>query len=57
METQPLRVLITSAASNLAYSLIPIIGRGDVFGQHQKLALHLYDVDPSMEKVLLGKSH
>ena len=50
---QPIRVLVTGAAGQIAYSLIPIIARGDVFGQDQPLILHLLDI-PFMEKALTG---
>ena len=53
MAQQPIRVLVTGAAGQIAYSLIPIIARGDVFGQDQPLILHLLDI-PFMEKALTG---
>lgn len=54
--SQPLRVLITGAAGQIAYSLIPIIARGDVFGHEQPLILHLLDI-PFMEKALNGRTN
>lgn len=50
---QPIRVLITGAAGQIAYSLIPIVARGDVFGQDQPIIIHLLDI-PFMEKALTG---
>lgn len=52
----PIRVLVTGAAGQIAYSLIPIIARGDVFGHDQPLILHLLDI-PFMEKALNGTCH
>lgn len=43
---QPIRVLITGAAGQIAYSLIPIVARGDVFGPQQPIILHLLDIPP-----------
>lgn len=52
-EKSPLRVLITGSAGQIAYSLIPIVARGDVFGQDQPIILHLLDIPP-MKPVLDG---
>jgi malate dehydrogenase len=49
----PIRVLITGAAGQIAYSLIPIIAKGDVFGANQPVILHLLDIPP-MKGVLDG---
>lgn len=49
----PIRVLVTGAAGQIAYSLIPIIARGVVFGHDQPIILHLLDI-PFMEKALNG---
>lgn len=48
-----LRVLITGAAGQIGYSLIPIVARGDVFGHEQNVILHLLDIPP-MQSVLDG---
>ena len=53
MSKSPLRVLITGAAGQIAYSLIPLVCRGDVFGQDQPIILHLLDI-PFMEGVMNG---
>ena len=50
---EPLRVLITGAAGQIAYSLIPLVCRGDVFGADQPVILHLLDIPP-MEGVMKG---
>ncbi|XP_065212694.1 malate dehydrogenase, cytoplasmic isoform X2 [Planococcus citri] len=49
----PVRVLVTGAAGQIAYSLILQIGKGDVFGANQPVILHLLDIPPMM-KVLQG---
>lgn len=52
-QRQPIRVLITGAAGQIAYSLLYQIGKGDVFGHDQPLYLHLLDI-PQMMGVLEG---
>jgi len=49
----PLRVLITGAAGQIGYSLIPLVANGDVFGKSQPIILHLLDIQP-MAGVLNG---
>jgi len=44
----PLRVVITGAAGQIAYSLIYQVASGYVFGQDQPLILHLLDIAPMM---------
>lgn len=53
MSDKPIRVLLTGAAGQIAYSLIPIIAKGDVFGPNQPITLVLLDIPP-MEGVLKG---
>ncbi|RWS30514.1 malate dehydrogenase: cytoplasmic-like protein [Leptotrombidium deliense] len=48
-----IKVLITGAAGQIAYSLIPIVARGDVFGKNQPVTLILLDI-PQMSTVLDG---
>jgi len=50
---EPIRVVITGAAGQIAYSLLYQLGKGDVFGQDQPLYLHLLDI-PVMMGVLDG---
>lgn len=50
---EPVRVLVTGAAGQIAYSLILQIGKGDVFGPSQPVILHLLDIPPMMS-VLQG---
>ncbi|XP_067680512.1 malate dehydrogenase, cytoplasmic-like [Haliotis asinina] len=51
--SEPLRVLVTGAAGQIAYSLVIAIARGEVFGTDQTLDLLLLDIKP-MEEVLNG---
>lgn len=53
MSAEPIRVLITGAAGQIAYSLIYMVSSGEVFGQDQPMILHLLDIPP-MAKVLEG---
>lgn len=52
-DKSPLKVLITGSAGQIAYSLIPIVARGDVFGRDQPIILYLLDIPP-MKTVLEG---
>lgn len=45
----PVRVLITGAAGQIAYSLVFMVARGDMFGLDQPVLLHLLDIPPMME--------
>jgi len=49
----PMRILITGAAGQIAYSLIPLVASGAVFGEDQPIILHLLDI-ALMEKALKG---
>lgn len=44
----PLRVCVTGAAGQIAYSLLFSIGNGDVFGTDQPITLLLLDIPPMM---------
>jgi len=46
---EPIRVCVTGAAGQIAYSLLYQVAKGDVFGQNQPLILHLLDIPPMME--------
>lgn len=41
----PVRVLITGAAGQIAYSLIPLFAGGQVLGEDQPIILHLLDIE------------
>jgi malate dehydrogenase len=45
---QPLRVLITGAAGQIAYSLLYSVAKGDVFGHTQPVTLILLDIEAMM---------
>merc|ERR1712123_314311 len=45
---KPIRVVVTGAAGQIAYSLLYQIGSGYVFGNDQPLILHLLDIGPMM---------
>jgi len=44
----PLRVVVTGAAGQIAYSLLYQIAKGETFGADQPLILHLLDIAPMM---------
>jgi len=46
--TEPLRVVVTGAAGQIAYSLLYMVAKGDVFGPNQPIILHLLDIGPMM---------
>lgn len=47
-EGEPIRVVVTGAAGQIAYSLISMIANGGVFGTKQPVILHLLDIPPAM---------
>lgn len=49
----PIKVCVTGAAGQIAYSLIFMICQGRMFGPYQQINLHLLDI-PAMEKSLKG---
>jgi malate dehydrogenase len=49
----PVRVLISGAAGQIGYALIPLVATGQVFGTDQPVILHLVDIEP-MKQVLQG---
>lgn len=46
--SDPLRVLITGAAGQIAYSLLYSVAKGDVFGANQPISLVLLDIEAMM---------
>ncbi|KAK6640214.1 Malate dehydrogenase, cytoplasmic [Polyplax serrata] len=48
MSSEPIRVVVTGAAGQIAYSLLYQIAHGDVFGANQSVILHLLDIPPMM---------
>jgi len=51
--SEPIRVVVTGGAGQIAYALIPYIAQGYIFGDNQKVIIHLLDI-PQAEKVLGG---
>uniref|UniRef100_A0A3B4YFN3 Malate dehydrogenase, cytoplasmic n=1 Tax=Seriola lalandi dorsalis TaxID=1841481 RepID=A0A3B4YFN3_SERLL len=48
MQAEPIRVLVTGAAGQIAYSLLYSIAKGDVFGKDQPIILVLLDIPPML---------
>ncbi|XP_077586556.1 malate dehydrogenase 1Ab, NAD (soluble) isoform X1 [Stigmatopora nigra] len=48
LQSEPIRVLVTGAAGQIAYSLLFSIAKGDVFGKDQPITLLLLDISPMM---------
>ncbi|XP_012877981.1 PREDICTED: malate dehydrogenase, cytoplasmic [Dipodomys ordii] len=46
--SEPIRVLVTGAAGQIAYSLLYSIGNGSIFGKDQPIILVLLDITPMM---------
>ncbi|KAK2921622.1 hypothetical protein Q8A73_001107 [Channa argus] len=46
--SEPVRVLVTGAAGQIAYSLLFSMARGDVFGKDQPIVLLLLDITPML---------
>lgn len=44
---KPVKVLVTGAAGNIAYSILFGIGRGKLLGPNQKIELYLLDIPMS----------
>uniref|UniRef100_A0A646QEQ9 Malate dehydrogenase n=1 Tax=Hemiscolopendra marginata TaxID=943146 RepID=A0A646QEQ9_9MYRI len=49
--SETLKVLVTGAAGQIAYTLLYALAKGDVFGPEQPLILHLLDIPPMMSVV------
>lgn len=45
---EPINVVVTGAAGQIAYSLLYIVAKGDVFGPNQPIILRLLDIPPMM---------
>jgi len=48
---EPVRVLVTGAAGNIGYSIIPLICNGTFLGSKQPIILHLLDIPPCADKL------
>jgi len=53
MAPEPIRVLVTGAAGQIAYSLVCKVANGEVFGANQPVILHMLDI-PVAEGALNG---
>ncbi|KAH0465660.1 hypothetical protein IEQ34_005763 [Dendrobium chrysotoxum] len=49
MAKDPVRVLVTGAAGQIGYALVPMIARGVMLGPDQPVILHLLDIPPAAE--------
>lgn len=49
VEKDPLAVLVTGAAGQIAYALVPMIARGEMLGSDQPVILHMLDIEPAAE--------
>ncbi|XP_044481266.1 malate dehydrogenase, cytoplasmic-like isoform X1 [Mangifera indica] len=46
---EPIRVLVTGAAGQIGYALVPMIARGVMLGPDQPVILHMLDIEPAAE--------
>ncbi|KAG8481031.1 hypothetical protein CXB51_025773 [Gossypium anomalum] len=49
MAKEPVRVLVTGAAGQIGYALVPMIARGVMLGADQPVILHMLDIPPAAE--------
>ncbi|KAJ8450095.1 hypothetical protein Cgig2_033289 [Carnegiea gigantea] len=49
MAKDPVRVLVTGAAGQIGYALVPMIARGLMLGPDQPVILHMLDIEPAVE--------
>ncbi|KAL7220113.1 hypothetical protein ACSBR2_013050 [Camellia fascicularis] len=49
MAKEPVRVLVTGAAGQIGYALVPMIARGVMLGLDQPVILHMLDIPPAAE--------
>ncbi|KAG2548459.1 hypothetical protein PVAP13_9KG186800 [Panicum virgatum] len=49
MAKEPMRVLVTGAAGQIGYALVPMIARGVMLGTDQPVILHMLDIPPAAE--------
>ena len=50
---KPIKILITGAAGQISYSLLPLLANGNIFGKDQPIILHLLDI-PSGLQIMKG---
>ncbi|KAJ7147025.1 hypothetical protein O6H91_Y552300 [Diphasiastrum complanatum] len=51
MAKDPVRILVTGAAGQIGYALVPLIARGTMLGPDQPVILHLLDIPPAAESL------
>ncbi|KAL8228019.1 hypothetical protein R6Q57_015603 [Mikania cordata] len=49
VEKEPLIVLVTGAAGQIGYALLPMIARGAMLGRDQPVIIHMLDIEPNAE--------
>ncbi|KAI8025317.1 hypothetical protein LOK49_LG02G00739 [Camellia lanceoleosa] len=49
MAKDPVRVLVTGAAGQIGYALVPMIARGAMLGPDQPVILHMLDIQPAAQ--------
>ncbi|CAH9115993.1 unnamed protein product [Cuscuta epithymum] len=49
MAKEPIRVLVTGAAGQIGYALVPMVARGVMLGPDQPVILHMLDIEPAAE--------
>lgn len=49
VEQEPVTVLVTGAAGQIGYALVPMIASGAMLGPDQTVILHLLDIEPAAE--------
>ncbi|KAL9252736.1 Malate dehydrogenase, cytoplasmic-like protein [Drosera capensis] len=52
VEKEPIRVLVTGAAGQIGYALVPMIARGVMLGPDQPVILHLLDIQTVAENLI-----
>ncbi|WJX12513.1 malate dehydrogenase [Trifolium repens] len=51
MAKDPVCVLVTGAAGQIGYALVPMIARGVMLGPDQPVILHMLDIPPAAESL------
>ncbi|XP_059651597.1 malate dehydrogenase, cytoplasmic-like isoform X1 [Cornus florida] len=51
MAKNPVRVLVTGAAGQIGYALVPMVARGVMLGPDQPVILHMLDIGPAAESL------
>ncbi|CAI0393767.1 unnamed protein product [Linum tenue] len=49
MSKDPVRVLVTGAAGQIGYAIVPMVARGVMLGPDQPVILHMLDIEPAAE--------